>query len=530
MNHNELAQDKQLLGQWEAISLPGHEHTSKAFSEYLQVFGRQHNVLNCAIPLARAKSLTDFKLPAGVDIQACIEASVTGNFPQALRDWKHTPKIRSQPQLPQLTTIPQEHASLIKVPWFQSPSQAAWLGINARHLRYHYQLWQDMRPKVLQGVHTTLIMGTPQIGFALAPHIQMEKMFLFLGSLGRGLCPVQLFPARYIYPEAQLGEFADTPAPIFADILPLMGGFAYPVVDCEPDPWRALARFGNGDRFYGYPFRKAADSVEDFTLKGYANGAMLLPNGQRVTARMSESYVYATLDEKLKDDLLLDREGFEDATCLVRSTVTHDGLPFQLPVELQPLVFGIVLTHWLMELDRPGDLTSYALKTEHAAIRGFNYFQRAEPYYTSFMRLVQELSKDPAFRTYPLCSHLTNSWLGGNLRLSNQQSQSEHDLTPELMRAYYHQQLDWQAGVLNLMNHLSFRSKSDRAGLVSLTGREVERLLNLDGVAFHQMNRLLRFDSHLFQRPLKRVSLWPDFHQGWTELDRKFLTESLPKL
>jgi hypothetical protein len=530
VNYSELEQDKQLQERWEALALPGDEHTSKAFSDYLQVFGRQRNVLNCAIPLARAKSLTDFELPAGVDVQACMEAAVTGNFPEALRHWKYVPNIRSEPQLPQMAAIPQEHASLIRAPWFQSPSQAAWLGINARHLRYHYQLWQEIRPKVLQGVHTTLILGLPQIGFALTPHIQMEKTFLFLGSLGRGLCPVQLFPARYIYPDAQLGEFADTPAPIFADILPLTGGFAYPVADCEPDPWRVLARFGNGDRFYGYPFRQAADSVEDFTLEGHASGAMLLPDGKKVTARQSESYVYATLDQKLKDDLMLDREGFEDANCLLRGTVTHDGLPFQLPVELQPLVFALVLTHWRMELDRPGDLTSYVLSTAHAAIRGFNYFQRVEPYYTNFMRLIQELSKNPDFRTYPLCTHLTNSWLGGNLRLANQMSQSERELGPELMRAYYHQQLDWQAGVVNLMNHVSFRAKSDRAGLVSLVGREAERLLNLDGVAFHQMHRLLRFDSHLFQRPLKRASLWPGSHPGWTELDQKFLTESLPKL
>jgi hypothetical protein len=128
------------------------------------------------------------------------------------------------------------------------------------------------------------------------------------------------------------------------------------------------------------------------------------------------------------------------------------------------------------------------LSTEHAAIRGFNYFQRVEPYYSNFTRFIEELSKDAAFRTYPLCTHLTNSWLGGNLRLANQMSQSERELRRELMRAYYQQQLDWQVGVINLMNHVSFRSKSDRAGLASLTGREFERLLNLDGVAFHQMH------------------------------------------
>ena len=530
MNHTELERDKPLLERWDTITLPGDEHTENAFSKHLQVFGKQRQVLNCAIPLARAKTLTDFQLPEGVDLQACIEASVTGHFPNALRDWKYQPVIKAETQLPQMAELPAEHASLIKAPWLQSPSQATWLGINARHLRYHHQLWQDLKPKVLQGVNTTLVLGLPQIGFALAPHIQLENGFLFLGSLARGLCPAQLFPARYIYPDAHLGGLADVPAPVFADLLPLTGGFSYPTVDCEPDPWRVLARFGNGDRFYGYPFRQAKDSVEDFTLHGHENGAMLLPNGQRVTARQSQSYVYATLDAKLKDELMMDRDEFENATCLLRGAVTHDGLPFQLPVELRSMVFAIVLTHWRMELDKPGDLSSYTLSTEHAAIRGFNYFQHVEPQYTNFMRLIMELSKDPHFRTYPLSTHLTNSWLGGNLRLANQLSQSEADLGPEIMRAYYHQQLDWQAGIVNLMNHVSFRSKSDRAGLASVTGRDIEGQLSLDGLAFHQMHRLLRFDSHLFQRPLKRVSYWPNFHPGWTDLDQKFLTESLPKL
>jgi hypothetical protein len=530
VNLNELEQNRQLSERWEALSLPGDSHTSTAFSSYLQVFSKQRNVLNCAIPLPRAKALTDFELPDGVTLQDCMTASVTGSFPASLKGWKYEPKIRSLPQLPYMKALPPEYSSLIRTPWFQSPSQATWLGINARHLRYHYQLWQELKPKVLQGAHTTLILGLPQMGYCLTPHIQLENTFLFLASLGRGLCPAQLFPARYIYPDANLGEFADTPAPIFADILPLTGGSAYPVVDCEPDPWRTLARFGNGDRFYGYPFRQAKDSVEDFTLQDYANGVMLLPNGKKVTARASESYVYATLDPKLKDDLMMARQEFESANCLLRAAVTHDGLPFQLPVELQPLVYGIILTHWRMELDKPGDLNSYRLQTAHAAIRGFNYFQKVEPCYTNFMRLIEELAKNPDFQVYPLSTHLTNSWLGGNLRLSNQQSQSEMELGPELMRSYYQQQLDWQAGVVNLMNHVSFRSKTERTGLVSYSGREIEKMLSLDGLAFHQMNRLLRFDSHLFQRPLKRASFWPDIHPGWMELDQKCLTESLPKL
>ncbi len=519
-----------LRERWDAMSLPGGEHTENALSEFLQGPRRTNRVLNCAIPLTRAKALTDFSLPEGLTIQQCIEASATGNVPECLRDWEYTPQIRAVPQLPQMMAIPPEHASLTKVPWFQSASQSACLGMNARHVRYHYQLWQDLKPQVLQGVVTTLILGLPQIGFALTPHIQLEKSFLFLASLARGLCPVQLFPAKYLYPQTKLSELGDAPAPVFADILPATGGFAYPTVDCEPDPWRVLARFGNGDRFYGYPFRNVNDTSDDFSLQDHERGAMLLPNGSRVTARHSESHVYATLDPDLKSFLALDREGFEDATCLVRGACTHDGLPFQLPVEVQPMVFAIVLTHWRMELDRPGDLTSYAVHTEHAAIRGFNYFQRVEPYYTNFMRLIQKLSKDPDFRTYPLANHLTQSWLGGNLCLANQLSQSERDLGPQSMRSYYHQQLDWQAAAINLMNHVAFRTKNNHGGLVSKTGTEIEEELNLDGLAMHQMNRLLRFDSHLFQRPCQRASFWPDHNPAWSELDRRFSDVSLPKL
>ena len=257
---------------------------------------------------------------------------------------------------------------------------------------------------------------------------------------------------------------------------------------------------------------------------------MLLPSGQRVVARHSETCAYATLDPALQQELGLDREGFEDATCLLRGAVTHDGLPFQLPVAMQPLVFALVLTHWRMELDRPGDLSSYTVFTKHAAIRGFNYFQRVEPYYSNFMRLIQNISADPNFRTYPLSNHLTHSWLGGNLRLSDHLSQSECDLGPELMRSYYYQQLDWQAGVVNLMNHAAFRAKSDRAGTTSRTGQEIENLLGMDGLAFHQMHRLLRFDSHLFPKPTKRASFWPNGHPAFVELDQNFQTEALPRL
>ena len=127
--------DSELQARWEAVALPGSEHTEKALSEFLQSPWRTSRVLNCAIPLARAKALSDFSLPDGLTIQQCIEASVTGNFPSCLRDWEYAPQIRAEPQLPQMAVLPPEHASLAKLLWFQSASQSAWLGINARHLR-----------------------------------------------------------------------------------------------------------------------------------------------------------------------------------------------------------------------------------------------------------------------------------------------------------------------------------------------------------------------------------------------------------
>lgn len=418
-----------------------------------------------------------------------------------------------------MAALSAEHRQFLQYPWFQSQAQGQGMALNAKHLRYHYELWQDLRPQVLRGLHTTLVFVTPQIGFSLTPHIQLRKMFWYFSALSRFAGPAQLFPARYIYPGANLGSLGDAPAPIFSDILPCTGGADFPVLDLTPCPWGVLAHFDQTDRHYGYPFSKAANSEEDFTVFDWEPGAMLLPDGRRVVARKSESYVYATLDEKLRDEVRRDRDGFEQIRCLVRGTITHDGLPFQLPVEMRCMVYAVVLTHWEMSLDKPGDLTSYSLKTQHAAIRGFNYYQRVEPYYPNFMRMMQELAKDPDFKTYPLSTHLTQNWLGGNLRVSNQPSASEKEIGGDLMRNYYLQQLDWMAGVCNLWNHTSFR-----------TGSELERTLNQDGLAFHQMHRMLRFDSHYFQRPLRRVSPWPNLHEGWLGLDRTGQTNSLPRI
>ena len=530
MNYNDIENNKDLLARWESLSNPGDQHTEVAFSKFLQLLGKSRNVLHCAVPQTRAKTMTDFQLPAGVDFSSCLDASVTGNFPASLAGWEYNPKIRAVKQLPFMHMLPKEHASLMRSPWFQTKAPAAGLNINSRNLRYQHQLWENLKPKTLQGVFTTLVISLPQIGYALTPHIQLDKAFMFFGSMARALGPVQLFPAKFLYPDANLGDLAEVPAPIFSDILPTTGGFSYPVMEHEPDPWRVLAHYDRTDRYYGYPFSRMLNSSEDATLVNLENGNMLLPNGSKVKARSSQSYVYATLDPHLNEALKYNSEMFEACACMKRGTVTHDGLPFMLPVELQPFVYAVITTHWKLEMDKPGDLTSYNLSTAHAAIRGYNLFQRVEPYFSNYMRLLNELTKDPYFKVYPLASHLTDSWLGGNLRLSNQLSDSEKELSPELMRAFYHQQLDWQAGVVNLMNHTAMRTKVGANGPTSRTGAEFEKLLNADGVAFHQMLRLLRFDSHLFPRPLKLSSPWPDLHPGWADLDLNASAAGLPKL
>jgi hypothetical protein len=503
---------------WRAISEPGWEITERAFSRYHEVHGNVRNVLNCAIPKARAQQLTDFQMLRGWSADKCLQASGLGTFPEGLAGWEYTPKIRAEAQLPAMKMLPQTEVGT-RSPWFQSTPLGADICLNARHLRYHHQLWRELRPQTLRGVHTTIVFVTPQLGFSLTPHIQLQKAFRYFAALSRAAGPVQLFPAKYIYPDANLGEFAEMPAPIFADMLPATGGFAYPILECTPDPWGVLGHFHNTDKFYGYPFSRRSDAMKDGVLPNVDPGAMVLPNGRRVTARTSESYVYATLDDKLHNELKCDREAFQELRALARGTITHDGLPFQLPVEMQCMVYTLCLTHWEMALDKAGELDSYTLKTRHAAIRGFNYFQRVEPYYTNFMRMIVELSKDPDFRTYPLSTHLTHNWLGGNVRISNQASPSEHELGPDLMRNYYLQQLDFLAGVFNLWNRVSFRA-----------GNDLEKTISFDGLAMHQMRRLLRFDSHYFPRPSIRPSPWPGLHEGWLKLDRTGQVDNLPRI
>ena len=87
------------------------------------------------------------------------------------------------------------------------------------------------------------------------------------------------------------------------------------------------------------------------------------------------------------------------------------------------------------------------------------------------------------------------------------------------MRNFYLQQLDWQVGVANLWNHVQPRKSG---GLAASLGQ--------DGLLFHQMRRMLRFDSHLFHRPVKRPSLWPNLHPGWSQLDHYRESNQLPRI
>lgn len=520
-----------LKERWSAVAQPGSEANDKTFVEFLAVGGAKRKISNCSLSPIYARQLTDFSLPPGVSAEACIAASVTGNFPESLRGWTYQPKIRKVAQLPAMKALPPMYASLGQLPWFEAASPTCWLGNNAKLLRHNHELWQSLRAKTLQGVNTTLVLALPQIGYSLTPHIQLEKLPLYLFALARGLCAAQLFPARYIYPDADLGTLADAPAPVFGDILPLTGGCAIPVVDCEPEPSRVLARFGRHNRYYGYPFTEAVDAGKDLHLSNHERGAMLLPDGRRVSARSSETTALATLDAELNRELLMDRDEFAAATGLLRATVTHDGLPIRLPVEMQPLVFAVILTHWRLELDHRADLTSYTVSTKHAAIRGFNFFQLVEPYYSQFMRLYHSLAGDSNFATYPLSTHLNESWMGGNLQISNRLSESEQANDPNLLRAYAHQQLDWMMGVVSLCNRVDFRTHHRGGARIPRTAAEIEAELGFDGLAFHQLSaHLLRFDSHLFPRPKRLPSLWPNAHAGFAEMDRHWQTETLPRL
>jgi ribonuclease HI len=144
----------------------------------------------------------------------------------------------------------------------------------------------------------------------------------------------------------------------------------------ETNRWGTLIRLEGPDCHYGFPFRRVTNDFKDTLLTNAIQGSMCLPDGTHVRARRSESYVYATQDPRLRAALKMDQDAFANAYCLARGVITHDGLPFLLPIEMQAAVFAVILTAWELEMDRRGDLTSYALRTKHAAIRGCNLYLR----------------------------------------------------------------------------------------------------------------------------------------------------------
>jgi hypothetical protein len=111
---------------WEAVAEPAWECNQAVFRDFFQRHGHRRNVLNCAIPMARAKVLTDFTMPQGWDLDKSLIASVGfgAKLPPGLENWSYTPKIQAVRQLPQMKEIPKEHSTLMRSPWFQSPSQA----------------------------------------------------------------------------------------------------------------------------------------------------------------------------------------------------------------------------------------------------------------------------------------------------------------------------------------------------------------------------------------------------------------------
>jgi hypothetical protein len=509
-----------MQARWADLAEWGWQGTQWAFEDFERNAGRGRNVLNCAIPMARAYNLTNFELPAGWSLHNCLVAGIGfgAAIPDGLEEWAYIPKIHAVPQLPQLRELPAEHALLMRSPWFRSPSQALGLGINARHLRYHYELWQELQPKTLRGVFTSLVFVTPQLSLSLAPHIDLSKVFMVYAALARASGPSQLFPAAYLYPDARLGGLGSTPAAMFADILPNLGS-SIPVMDGRSNYWGTAIRLEGPDCHYGFPFNRVNNHLEDVSLSDVIQGSMNLPDGRPVRARHSESHVYATLDPRLKAALKMDRDAYADAYCLDRGVITHDGLPYFLPVEMQASVFAVILTAWELEMDRPGDLTSYSLRTQHAAIRGHNFYQRIEPYFSNFMRLMDDLGREPSFVSYPLASYLTHPWLGGNLRLVNQRSEGEMTLmVPLFMRSYYLQQLDWAMGVFNLCNTVEFRRRGD-----------IEGALMGGGLAMHQMRAQWRQDVHLFHRPTERASFWPNIHPDWLGFDQMGEVGDLPR-
>jgi hypothetical protein len=154
-------QNPEFRERWAHIAEPGWEINQQIFN---RADRHRTKVLHCAIPLTQAKRLTDATFPPGWNCRQAFGRQCRTEARPELENWEYTPQIRAAPQFPYFKTLPPEHSTLQSSPWFQSPSQASGIGLNARHLRHHHQLWNELRPKTLRGVHTTLVYVTPQLG------------------------------------------------------------------------------------------------------------------------------------------------------------------------------------------------------------------------------------------------------------------------------------------------------------------------------------------------------------------------------
>jgi len=72
-----------MADRWEAVAEPARECNQAVFRDFFQRHGHRRNVLNCAIPSARAKALTDFTMPEGWNLDKSLIASVGFGGPVA---------------------------------------------------------------------------------------------------------------------------------------------------------------------------------------------------------------------------------------------------------------------------------------------------------------------------------------------------------------------------------------------------------------------------------------------------------------
>lgn len=81
VQNDQVNAECQMKQRWNLIVEPGHQATEAAFSRLRSVSGSNRRVLNCAVPLGRARQLTDFTMPPGLSVDKCLVTSGSGSFP-----------------------------------------------------------------------------------------------------------------------------------------------------------------------------------------------------------------------------------------------------------------------------------------------------------------------------------------------------------------------------------------------------------------------------------------------------------------